>query len=138
MLLHFMNNGLLTLLMHLNMPAVPNPNPMPQQVTDPFTSPEFSDMAAMYGMSLNEFLNTMVVTMSIIFVVCLVIIFGLLLVVRAITTNRVERPGRDKKAARGLLLGVPGIALILMVYTALGLVLLKNPAGTEILRFLGM
>jgi len=59
-------------------------------------------------------------------------------VVRAVTRTRVELPGRDEKAGRGLLLGIPGLALILLVYTALGLALLNNPAGAQILRLLGI
>lgn len=138
MIIHFMNNGLITLLVSLNMPIAPNPDPIPQAVTDPFTSPELLKMAESYGMSLSELLNTMLLPMSIIFAACLVVAFGLILVIRTVTAKRVERPVRDGRAGRGLLLGVPGLVLVLTVYAAIGLVLLKNPAGTAILRFLRM
>ncbi|NLW02445.1 MAG: CPBP family intramembrane metalloprotease [Clostridiaceae bacterium] len=138
MILHFLNNGLITLLVHSSTSGIQQPNPMPQPSVDPFSSPEFLKLAERYGMSLSELLNSMIIPIAIIFVVCLVVIFGLLLVVRSVTRNRVELPVRDEKAGRGLLLGIPGVALVLMVYTAIGLELLKNPAGPQILRFLGL
>jgi len=138
MILHFMNNGLITLLVHSTTPVVPGPGPVPQEASDPFSAPEFSRLAEMYGMSLADFLNSMIIPVFIIFIACLIVIFGLLLVVRAVTRTRVELPGRDEKAGRGLLLGIPGLALILLVYTALGLALLNNPAGAQILRLLGI
>jgi len=138
MILHFMNNGLITLLLRSGTSGVQQQNPMPQPTTDPFSSTEFVKLAEQYGMSLSEFLNSMIIPIFIIFIACLIVIFGLLLVVRAVTRNRVEQPGRDEKAARGLLLDIPGIVLVLTVYTAIGLVLLKNPAGAGILRLLGL
>lgn len=136
MILHFMNNGLLTLLMSLNTGDVPNP--MPQPVTDPFSTSEFMELAELYGMSLDELLNTAVLTLSILFLLSLLIIFGLILALRAATKNRVERPEKEKKAGWGLWMGVPGLVLILTVYVSIGLTLLGHPVGAQILRFLGL
>jgi len=137
MILHFMNNGLLTLL-SLNMPGVPNPNPMPQPVTDPFSTPEFAELAELYGMSLDELLNAAILTLTVVFLFTLVVIFGLILALRAATRNRVEKPEREKGAGRGLWLGIPGLVLVLTVYAFIGLRLMNHPAGTQILRFLGL
>lgn len=137
MLLHFMNNGLITLLTYSSLRMAQSPNPMPQ-ITDPFSAPEFMEIAGMYGMSVDELLNILILPVCILLVICLVIVFGMLLAVRAVTAGRVELPGRDEKSARGLLLGIPGLALVLLVYTAIGLILLGNTHGTAILRILGL
>lgn len=135
MILHFMNNGLLTLLSNYATQAAEG-NQV-QVVTDPFETPEFVEMASSYGMSLTEFLGIMSVVLAVVLVCSLVVIFGLLLIVRTITSKTVEKPEKVKGSAKGLLLGLPGLLLIVIVYVSLGLVLVNNPLGRQILVFFG-
>lgn len=136
MILHFMHNGLLTLLMSLYTHGMPNP--MPQPVTDPFSTSEFTELAERYGMSQDELLNNAILDLSLVFLVCLFFMFGLLLALRAATKNRMEQIEREEKASRGLWMGVPGLVLILTVYVSIGLTLMGHPVGKQILRFLGL
>lgn len=138
MILHFMNNGLATLIMNGNLPQMQNPDAMSQINADPFSSPEMLELADLYGMSLDELMDTLLITLSIAFCVCMAVIVGLLFAIRAATAGRVERPVKEEKAGRGLLLGIPALVLILTVYASIGLTLLNNPAGAAILRFLGL
>jgi membrane protease YdiL (CAAX protease family) len=136
MILHFMNNGLLTLVSSLgNQQQSGDVTPM---MIDPFTFPEFVDMAKRYNMSVDDFLTQIVIVFAIIMAVALFLILGLLILLRSITKQRFEKPVSVKGSGIGLLAGVPGLALILIVYAALGLTLLENPVGLELLRFLGI
>jgi len=137
MLLHFMNNGLITLITYYSLKGIEGTD-LAQQMADPFESSEFAEIAEQYGMSVPEFLNSLILPAIIIFIVCLVVIFGLLVAVRNVTAEKVKLPVRNEKAAGGLLLGIPGLVLVLLVYTAIGLMLAGNPAGTAILRLLGL
>jgi membrane protease YdiL (CAAX protease family) len=138
MILHFMNNGLLALFMNSMARNLPDPGSANTGAVDPFTSAEFTQMAAGYGMTLRQFLDAAAAVFSVILLASLVCIFGLLLVLRSVTKDNVERPAREKGGAKGLLFGIPGLALILTVYTAIGFTLLQNPTGGRILRFLGL
>ncbi len=135
MILHFMNNGLLTLMSNLATRA--SEGAQVQVVTDPFETPAFLEMASAYGMSLKELLGVMSVVLAFALVFSLIVIFGLLLIVRASTQKTVEKPERIKGSAKGLLLGIPGLFLIAVVYVSLGLMLVENPLGKQILRFFG-
>lgn len=138
MILHFMNNALLTLFLNYSMRNLPSPDPTQQQIVDPFASPDFIKMASDYGMTMHEFLNMFMIVLVIVLAVSLFLIFGLLLVLRAITREKVAKPEHEKGSAKGLLFGIPGLILILTVYTAIGMTLVKNPAGAEILKFMGL
>lgn len=136
MILHFMNNGLLTLLANYSV-RMSEGAPV-QVVTDPFATPEFINMAESYGMTLNQFLGIAAAVFAVILVFSLVVIFGLLIILRAITRKTVEKPEIIKGSAKGLVFGIPGLLLIAVVYVSLGLVLVGNPLGKEIVRFLGI
>ena len=70
--------------------------------------------------------------------ISIVIIFALIIILRAITKNTFEKPEKTKGSAKGMLIGLPGLLMIGIVYTGLGLMLLNNNIGQEILRFMGM
>ncbi len=136
MILHFMNNGLLTLVSSLSYQQQSgDATPM---MIDPFTFPEFVEMANQYGMSVDDFLTQIIIVFAVIMAVALFLILGLLILLRSITKPRFEKPVPVKGSGLGLLAGVPGLALILIVYAALGLTLLGNPVGRELLRILGI
>lgn len=136
MILHFMNNGLLTLLSSLSLKGASEMGG--EVVTDPFSTPQFLDLAKEYNMSLEQLLSIMTVVLSLVFVFSVVVIFGLLIILRTITKNTVEKPDTIKGSAKGLLAGLPGILLIVVVYTSLGLILLNNPLGKQLLQLLGI
>ena len=138
MILHFMNNGFLTLFLNYSMRNLPSPDPTQQQILDPFNSPDFIKMASDYGMTMKQFLNVFMIGLLIALAISLFLIFGLLIALKAVTNKKVIKPEQEKGSAKGLLFGIPGLLLILSVYTAIGLTLLKNPAGREILNFLGL
>ncbi|NMA67472.1 MAG: CPBP family intramembrane metalloprotease [Clostridiaceae bacterium] len=135
MILHFMNNGLITLFSNY---AVRMDGGTTQVVEDPFSTQEFISGASDLGMSLSQFLAYMAVISTVVLVFGLIVIFGLLLVLRAITNKTVEKPIKIKGSAKGLIAGIPGLLLIAVVYTSLGLTLLNNDLGYEILKILGM
>lgn len=135
MILHFMNNGLLTLLSNsfYRMDAGGT-----HVVTDPFATEDFIASASELGMTLEEFLGYMSIIFTVVLVFCLIVIFGLLLILKAITRQTVEKPATIKGSVAGLMAGIPGLLLIAVVYTSLGLTLLNNDLGMQILRILGM
>lgn len=135
MILHFMNNALLTLISNL---AVRMDGGTTQVVEDPFATQEFILGAQEFGLSLEQFLIYIGALFAVVFVFSLIVIFGLLLVVRATTNKTAEKPEKIKGSAKGLMAGIPGLVLIAVVYTSLGLTLLDNSLGYEILRILGM
>lgn len=137
MILHFANNALLTLISGLGGQGGPE-SAGTASYLDPFSIPEFAELAARYNMTLDQFLNSMLVVFAVILAISLFMIFGLLLMLKAITRKTHEKPVTLKGSGLGLLAGLPGLALILIVYTAIGLQLLKNPAGKELLRLLGI
>lgn len=138
MILHFMNNGLLTLLVHLSSSGAATPGAQQTIITDPFEAPEFIEAASNAGLNMDQFLNMVMIILGVILAVCLFLIFGMLIVLRAITKKTFEKPVQTKGNLKGLLFGIPGLALILIVYTSIGLSLLQNPLGKEILRFMGI
>ncbi len=135
MILHFMNNGLLTLLANYSAGSQVEGS---QVVTDPFATPEFLQIAEQYGMSLEELLGIMAGVLTVLFVISAVVIVGLLIALKAITKDTVEKPQKVKGSGKGLLMGLPGLILIGIVYTALALTLLDNELGKNILQFMGM
>lgn len=135
MILHFMNNALLTL---VSSQAIRMGGETTQIVEDPFASQEFASLAGELGLSLEELLTFMGIGFAVVLVFSLIVIFFLLLGLNAVTKNTVEKPERLKGSAKGLLAGIPGLLLIAVVYTSLGLTLLDNNLGYEILRMLGM
>ncbi len=136
MILHFMNNGLLTLLTNLSLKGASGAGT--QIVTDPFSTSEFLELAQMYNITLDQLLSIMAVVLGVVLVAGLLVILGLLIVLRSITHNRVETPVRIKGGAWGLLAGIPGLSLIAVVYVSLGLTLLNNDLGRQILVFMGI
>ncbi len=136
MILHFMNNGLLTLISNYAT-RMTEGAPQVQVVTDPFGTPEFMELAASNGMTLNQLLGIMSVVLTVVLAISLVVIFGLLLIVKTITRKTVEAPEKIKGSAKGLFLGIPGLLLIGIVYVSLGLMLAENPLGRQILIFFG-
>jgi len=109
-----------------------------QVVTDPFDIPEFLQMAEQYNMSIEQLLGVMAVVLAIVLAISIVVIFGLLIILRSITRNTVEKPEKIKGSGKGLLVGIPGLLMIAIVYTGLGLLLLNNNTGQRILQFMGM
>lgn len=138
MILHFMNNGLLLLISHSITSTQPPSNYSQVNVTDPFDLPEFTQLAQDYGISLQEIIGISVAIFAVVLVVALVVIFGLLLVLRAITPKHSQDTGSLKGKKVGILMGLPGLLLIAVVYTTLGMKLLENPLGQSILRFMGI
>ncbi|HBR02845.1 MAG TPA: hypothetical protein DD738_09550 [Ruminiclostridium sp.] len=136
MILHFMNNAMLTLLSDFYAKAGPGMNA--QVVTDPFATPEFIELAEQFNMTLNQLLGTMAAIFAVVMVCSIVIIVVMLLVLRSMTRATVKEPERIRGSAKGLLAGLPGLFLILMVYLSLGLILLNNENGLKILQMLGM
>lgn len=135
MILHFMNNGLLTLLASFTAASQVEGTKV---VTDPFATPEFFQIAEQYGMSLEQLLGIMAGVFTILLVISGGVIIGLLIALRSITKDRVEKPEKVKGSAKGLLIGLPGVVMIGIVYTALALTLLNNELGKSILQFMGM
>ena len=135
MILHFMNNGLLTLLSNSFYSLDSGST---QVVADPFATEDFIAGAREMGMTLEQFLGYLSAIFVVILIFSLFVIFGLLLILNRITRNTVEKPVTEKGLAMGLLAGIPGLILIAVVYTSLGLTLLNNDLGLQILRFLGM
>ncbi|HHW21942.1 MAG TPA: CPBP family intramembrane metalloprotease [Clostridiaceae bacterium] len=135
MILHFMNNGLLTLLSNY---TVKFQGEGTQVVTDPFATPEFLQMAEESGLSLEQFLGMMAGILTVLLAISGGVLIGLVMVVKSITKDKVEKPEKVKGSAKGLLMGVPGILMIGIVYTALALTLLDNELGKSILRFMGI
>ncbi|NLB79390.1 MAG: CPBP family intramembrane metalloprotease [Clostridiaceae bacterium] len=135
MILHFSNNGLLTLFANY---MAGTEGQGAQVVTDPFDIPEFTQLAQQYNVSLEQLLGIMAAVFAVFLVISIVIIFGLIIILRAITKNTFEKPEKTKGSAKGMLIGLPGLLMIGIVYTGLGLMLLNNNIGQEILRFMGM
>ncbi len=135
MILHFCNNGLLTLFANR---VAGSEVQGTQVVTDPFDIPEFLQMAEQYNMSIEQLLGVMAVVLAIVLAISIVVIFGLLIILRSITRNTVEKPEKIKGSGKGLLVGIPGLLMIAIVYTGLGLLLLNNNTGQRILQFMGM
>jgi membrane protease YdiL (CAAX protease family) len=136
MILHFMNNAMLTLL--ANYAAKSNPGGGTQIVTDPFATAEFIQLAQQYGMTLDQLLGVMAIVLAVILAASVLVIFGLIIVLRAITQNKAEKPEKIKGSAKGLLMGLPGLALIAIVYVSLGLMLVNNGLGKRILTIFGI
>jgi len=135
MILHFCNNGLLTLIANR---ATGSASQGTQVVTDPFEIPEFSQLAEQYNMSMEQLLGAMATVLTVVLVISIVVIFGLIIVLRYITQKTVEKPEVIKGSGKGMLIGIPGLMMIGIVYTGLGLLLLNNDIGPKILRFMGM
>lgn len=137
MILHFMNNTLLTLLSNY-LTGNPTSGDNVVVITDPFTTPAFTELAGTYGMTMDELLGAMTVVFTVLLIVSAAIIAGFIYAIRNITRNKAEKPEKDKGSAKGLLAGIPGLLLIGITYTALALTLLNNESGVKILQFMGM
>lgn len=135
MILHFSNNGLLTLFANFMAGSELQGT---QVVTDPFDIPEFTQLAQQYNMSLEQLLGTMAVVFAVLLAISVVIIFGLIIILRAITRTTFEKPEKIKGSGKGMLIGLPGLLMIGVVYTGLGLMLLNNNIGQQILKVMGM
>jgi len=135
MILHFCNNGLLTLFAKY---AAGSETQGTQVVTDPFDIPEFLHLAEQYNMSIKQLLGTMAVVLSIVLAISIIVILGLIIILRYITRETVEKPDVIKGSGKGMLVGIPGLLMIGIDYTGLGLLLLNNDIGPKILRFMGM
>ena len=135
MILHFCNNGLLTLLANYMAGSEVQGT---QVVTDPFDVPDFLQLAQQCDMSLEQLLGVMAGIFGVILAFCIVVIFGLILILRAITKKNFTKPEKVKGSAIGVLAGLPGLLIIGVVYTGLGLMLLNNNLGQKILQFMGM
>ena len=135
MILHFCNNGLLTLIANR---ATDSSVQSTQVVTDPFDIPEFMQIAEQYDMSTEQLLGAMAVVLTVILIISVVVIFGVIIILRYITQKTVEKPDVIKGSGKGMLAGIPGLIMIGIVYTGLGLLLLNNEIGPKILRFMGM
>lgn len=136
MILHFMNNALLTLLADFAAKSAPGTGT--QVVTDPFATKEFLNLAEQYGMSLEQLLGIMSIVISVVLIASALVLFGLIIVLRAITQKTVEKPEKIRGSAKGLLLGLPGLALIGIVYVSLALMLFNNDLGQRILTLFGI
>lgn len=136
MILHFMNNALLTLLSDYSMKIAEGTNV--QIVTDPFAAPAFIELAEQFNITLNQLIGMLSAVLSIILAASLLVIFGILYFLRSITQKTVEKPVKIKGSAKGLLAGLPGLFLIAIVYIGLGLTLLNDERGTAILQLFGM
>lgn len=135
MILHFMNNGLLTLMSNFLAGAQVEGAKV---VTDPFDTPEFMQLAQQAGMSLEQLLGVMAGVYTVLLVISGGVLIGLVFAVKSITKDKAEKPEKVKGSAKGLLAGIPGILMIGIVYMALALTLLGNESGKNILRFMGM
>jgi membrane protease YdiL (CAAX protease family) len=136
MILHFMNNGLLTLLSNYSANLADGMNT--QVITDPFATKSFIDLAGQFNMTLDKLLGVMAAVLAVILAASLLVLFGMLYLLRSMTITTVKKPERIRGSAKGLLAGLPGLFLIALVYTALGLMLLNNEKGRMILQLLGM
>lgn len=138
MILHFMNNALILTLSHSLAGMQPQESYSQVVVTDPFELPEFTQLAQDYGMSLKEIMAISAVFIAVILIIAIVVILGLLIVLRAVTPKPVQNIEKTKGIKVGILMGLPGLLLIGIKYIALGLILLNNPLGKDILDFMGM
>lgn len=136
MILHFMNNGLLTLLSNYSVKAAEGT--ATQIVADPFETTEFQLLAEQYNMTLEQLLGLLAIVLSVTLVFSLIVVFGLLLILRTITKNTAEKPEIIRGSGKGFIMGIPGLLLIGVVYCSLGLMLLNNDLGRRILIFLGI
>lgn len=135
MILHFMNNGLLTLLSNF---MAGSQVEGAKVVTDPFATPEFMQLAEQYGMSLEQLLGMMAAIFTVLLFISGGALIGLVFAFRSITKDRAEKPEKIKGSIKGLLAGLPGLIMIGIVYTALALTLLNNELGRKILQYMGM
>ena len=135
MILHFSNNGLLTLLANYMAGSEVQGT---QVVTDPFDIPEFAQIATQNNMSLEQLLGMMAAVFVVFLIISVAVLFGLIIIVRSITQNTVEKPVKIKGSGKGMLIGLPGLLMIGIVYTGLALMLLNNNMGLKILQFMGM
>jgi membrane protease YdiL (CAAX protease family) len=135
MILHFMNNGLLTMISNL---TIKYQGGEAQIVTDPFATPEFINAAEQAGMTLEQYLGLMAGVFTVLLAISGGVLIGLIIAVKAITKDKVEKPVKVKGSAKGLLIGIPGLLMIGIVYTALALTLLENELGRNILQFMGI
>ncbi len=138
MLLHFANNGLLTLLANLATGAAQGSGGELEIITDPFETPEFLDLAAQNGMSLEQLLGIVSIVLLVIMAFCLFVVFGLCIILKGITAKTLEKPQRKAGSFKGLLTGLPGLILIGLVYTAIGLSLVGSDWGERLLRIIGI
>ncbi|MGI6083884.1 MAG: type II CAAX prenyl endopeptidase Rce1 family protein [Acetivibrionales bacterium] len=135
MILHFSNNGLLTLLANFMAGSEAQGT---QVVTDPFDIPEFLQLAEQYNMTLEQLLAVMAAVFAGVLLFSVIVIFGLIIILRAMTKKTFEKPEMVRGSAKGMLVGLPGLLMIGIVYTGLGLMLLNNNIGQKILQFMGM
>ncbi|NLP00400.1 MAG: CPBP family intramembrane metalloprotease [Clostridiaceae bacterium] len=135
MILHFSNNGLLTIFANY---MAGSEVQGAQVVTDPFDVPEFAQIAAQYNISTEQLLGIMAAVFAVFLAISVAVIFGLIIVLRSITRKTVEKPDKIKGSGKGMLIGLPGLLMIGIVYTGLGLMLLNNNMGQKILQFMGM
>lgn len=135
MILHFSNNGLLTLFANYMAGAEAQGT---QVVTDPFDIPEFLQLAQQYNMTLEQLLGVMATVFAAVLLFSVIVIFGLIIILRAMTKKTFIKPEKAKGSVKGMLIGLPGLLMIGIVYTGLGLLLLNNNMGQRILQFMGM
>ena len=103
---------------------------------DIFKSPVVAEYLRQAGIPLDQMLWGMAIGSAAVLACCLIVLFGLLLLLRHMTRD-IPKPGRERTVPRiGFLTSVPGLTLILAIYAAIGLSLLKVPAGEIILRIL--
>lgn len=137
MILHFMNNTLLTLLSNY-MTGGRAADDRTVVITDPFDTPAFTQFADSYGMTLDELLGIMAIGLTVFLFVSAAILAGFVYAIRNMTKDRTEKPVKVRGSAKGLLAGIPGLMLIGITYTALALTLLNNDLGVKILKFMGI
>ena len=103
---------------------------------DIFKSPLIQEYLRQSGIPLDQMLWSMAIGSAAVLVCVLVALFGLLLVFRHITRD-IAKPPRESPTPRlGFITAIPGLTLIMAIYAAIGLSLLKMPAGEFILRIL--
>lgn len=87
MILHFSNNGLLTIFANY---MAGSEVQGAQVVTDPFDVPEFAQIAAQYNISTEQLLGIMAAVFAVFLAISVAVIFGLIIVLRSITRKTVE------------------------------------------------
>ncbi len=103
---------------------------------DVFSSEAFNSYVKQSGMSLDELIQAMAVGSSVALILSLFVLFGLLLLLRYITRDVSHPSAKAVYPKKAFLPAVPGLLLILLVYSAIGLSLLNLPAGEWIMNLL--
>ncbi len=137
MLLHFLHNAGSVILAGFSEASTASVRPFLATASgDVFSSPIFLESAERLGLSADQLLGAMGVASAILLLCSIVVLLGLLLLLRHVTSDRPLSPPGENFPKRTFLAAVPGLTLILLVNLAIALSLMGHPAAKTILLWL--